>query len=145
MKCSWVEPRLSVKMTLSKVDQIVKVTHLRKYPFGGCESMGTSGLKALLLGFYSSGSQHNHLSLQVYFSEFFRLPDLAPLIMPLPPALFWHSGFGSLLAGMLTLRASLSHTLYQPLVYLVYLAADCQLQGGPSLLLCLGLLCTTAH
>lgn len=79
MKCSWVEPRLS-EMTLSTVDQRVEITHLRKCPFRGCESMGSFGVKALLLGFCSSGSQDNHLSLQVYFSEFSRLPDLASLM-----------------------------------------------------------------
>lgn len=118
-------------MTLSKIAQIVKITHLRRGPLRGCESMGRSGLKARLLGFSSSGSQHNHLPLKVYFSESSRLPHLAPLMSycALPPS-------SVLVPRALGLsHAYLSHTLCQPLVGPVYLAADRQLQGGTSIAL----------
>lgn len=147
MKCSWVEPRLS-EMTLSTVDQRVEITHLRKCPFRGCESMGSFGAKALLLGFCSSGSQDNHLSLQVYFSEFSRLPDPASLMSyhacPSPKFCSGTQGLG------LCWQARSPFGLHFPIPcasrwHVRVPAADCELQGRPSLLLCLGLLCTTAH
>lgn len=84
-------------------------------------NLGGSDLKKLL-GFCSSGSQYN---LQTSTTK---LPWC--LVTALPPSSVLALELGSLLAGALTLRASLSHTLCQPLVYPLYLAMDCQLQGG---------------
>lgn len=95
--------------------------------------MGRSGLKAQLLGFCSSGSQHNHLPLK----STSQTPTAGPLdvLSHLSPQFCsGPQGLGSQSCS-LTVQVSLSHTLCQPLVGPVYLAADCQLQGGPSIAL----------